>query len=159
MRLTSTIRSVCRFLRPIGTGVQVAMNEIFTDMVQPGCMETLLGMAFLGQASTRTQLHSYSSRWYYRDYGWIAFGHDWVDYTYTKWVKNNPEHFGVAVGGWEPETVAIETSGTIAMVSGFPTLVMEGEVYTCSSPTARLIVFRSQRHARATSSIRCGADG
>ena len=76
-------------------------------------------------------------KWYYRDYGWIAFGHDWVDYTYTKWVKNNPEHFGVAVGSWEPETVASSRpSGTIAMVSGFPTLVMEGEVYTCSSPTA-----------------------
>ena len=85
----------------------------------------------------RTQAGSYSSEWYYRDYGWIAFGHDWVDYTYTKWVKNNPEHFGVAVGGWEPETVApSRPSGTIAMVSGFPTLVMEGEVYTCSSPTA-----------------------
>ena len=26
-----------------------------------------------------------------------------------------------------------QKSGTIALVSGFPTLVMEGEVYTCSS--------------------------
>ena len=118
-------------------GVQVAMNGDFYRTSPTRVYGDAVGNG-IAWPSINTGLNSsYSSEWYYRDYGWIAFGHDWVDYTYTKWVKNNPEHFSVPVGGWAPESVApTRPLGTIALVSGFPTLVMEGEVYTCSSPTA-----------------------
>ena len=73
-----------------------------------------------------------SGDWYYQDYGWIAFLHDGVEFTHSKWVKQN-----MAVSeGWEPGTVApAPPPGTIALVSGFPELVIEGESFTCSSPT------------------------
>ncbi|MCB9795072.1 MAG: phosphodiester glycosidase family protein [Alphaproteobacteria bacterium] len=71
--------------------------------------------------------------WYYRDYGWIAFLHDEVVYTHSKWVKNNLE----PSTGWAPDTLAPDPpAGTVALVSGFPELVIDGEVVTCSSPTA-----------------------
>ncbi|MFT6378451.1 MAG: hypothetical protein ACJARS_005115, partial [bacterium] len=80
---------------------------------------------------------SYSSAWYYEDYGWIAFGHDRVDYTHTKWVKNNAAVFGGDLGGYRPGAIAPDPRpGTLALVSGFPELVVEGQVVTCSSPTA-----------------------
>jgi hypothetical protein len=80
---------------------------------------------------------SYSAEWYYRDYGWFAFGPDRVDYTHTKWVKDNAASFGGALGGFAPTTVApTPPNDTIALVSGFPALVVEGAPISCSSPTA-----------------------
>jgi hypothetical protein len=73
-----------------------------------------------------------SGEWYYQDYGWIAFLHDGVEFTHSKWVKQNRS----VSQGWEPGTVApAPPPGTMALVSGFPELVIEGEQYTCSSPT------------------------
>ncbi|MGC6510336.1 MAG: phosphodiester glycosidase family protein [Myxococcota bacterium] len=119
------------------TGVQVAMNGDFFRSGPTRVYGDAVGNG-VAWPSLNTGLNSaYASEWYFQKYGWIAFGHDWVDYTYTQWIKNNPEQFAVPVGGWEPETVApSKPSGTIAMVSGFPTLVMEGVVLTCTSPTA-----------------------
>lgn len=116
-------------------GLQVAINgdfyrtsptRVYGDAIGDGVAWPLIN----------TGLHSnYSSEWYFQDFGWIAFGYDWVDYTYTKWVKNNPGQFPT-LGGWEPSQVAPDApDGTIALVSGFPSLVIEGQVYTCSSPT------------------------
>ena len=70
--------------------------------------------ARLGQLPNFTGVDSaYSSEWYFGKYGWIAFGHDWVDYTYTEWVKNNPSSFSTAVGGWMPTTISPpQKSGT-----------------------------------------------
>ena len=116
--------------------VQVAMNADFYRTSPTRVYGDAVGNG-IPWPSIHTGLDSsYSGEWYYRDYGWIAFGHDWVDYTYTKWVKNNASFFSVPVGGYAPTTVnPTRPEGVIALVSGFPTLVMEGEVYTCSSPT------------------------
>lgn len=77
---------------------------------------------------------AYSDEWYFDDYGWLAFGHDTVTFTHTGWTKDNVTGL---VAGWEPTTVRPEPpSGTLALVSGFPELVVEGDQVTCSSPTA-----------------------
>ena len=74
-----------------------------------------------------------SGSWYHEKYGWIAFLHDEVTYTHTGWVKEN---LGPSTG-WAPTDLTPEPPpGTIALVSGFPELVVDGEVYSCSSPTA-----------------------
>lgn len=116
-------------------GVQIAINadfyrtsptRVYGDAIGNGAPWPLIN----------TGLHSsYSSEWYYRDFGWIAFGYDWVDYTYTKWVKNHASQFP-PLGGWQPSQVPPDApDGTIALISGFPSLVVEGQVYTCVSPT------------------------
>ncbi len=77
----------------------------------------------------------YESEWYYKKFGYFAFGHDRVDYSHTKWVKNHAELFTL-VDGWANDTVAAEPPlGTLALVSGFSQLVVEGEVITCVTPT------------------------
>jgi hypothetical protein len=80
---------------------------------------------------------SYSSEWYYQDFGWFAFGPDRVDWTHTGWVKDNSSVFGGSLTGFAPTTKApTPASDLIALVSGFPALVVEGTQVTCSSPTA-----------------------
>lgn len=77
---------------------------------------------------------AYSSEWYYQDYGWIAFGPDWVEFSHTGLVKRQ----GSPQFGWYPTDVdktAEVPRGTVALVSGFPELVTEGAQVTCSSPT------------------------
>lgn len=77
---------------------------------------------------------AYSGEWYYDHYGWIAFGHDTVTFTHTEWTKNNVSGL---VDGYEPTTVRPDfPPGTIALVSGFPELVVEGAQVTCTTPTA-----------------------
>ena len=80
---------------------------------------------------------SSSGDWYYRRYGWIAFGPDWVEFNHTQRTKTaDAELFGVSLG-WRPDDVTEAIPpGTLALVSGFPELVIEGQTYTCSSPTA-----------------------
>lgn len=76
---------------------------------------------------------SYSDEWYWRDYGWLAVGHDRVDFAHTKWTQRNRE----PTTGWAPgEVAAVPPTGTLALVSGFPQLVHDGAVYTCASATA-----------------------
>ena len=76
---------------------------------------------------------AYSDEWYWRDYGWLAVGHDRVDFAHTKWTQRNQ----APTTGWAPGEVAAEPPvGTLALVSGFPQLVHDGAVYTCSSATA-----------------------
>lgn len=78
----------------------------------------------------------YSSEWSYDHYGWIAFGPDWVDFTHTEYVKNHPAAYPFQEG-WRPSEVNPPAPpGTLALVSGFPELVVEGNIVTCSSPTA-----------------------
>ena len=78
----------------------------------------------------------YSSEWYYKNYGWIAFGDGWVEWSNTEFVKKHPETYG-ATRGWFPNEVTDKIpAGTRALVSGFPQLVVEGDAVTCSSATA-----------------------
>jgi hypothetical protein len=79
---------------------------------------------------------AYSSEWYYDHYGWIAFGPDWVEFTHTGWVKSRADDLGLAYGWRTEEDLPEPPEDTLALVSGFPELVIEGAQYTCSSPTA-----------------------
>jgi MYXO-CTERM domain-containing protein len=79
---------------------------------------------------------AYSSDWYYKRYGWIAFGDGWVNFSNSERVKNQRADLG-ATEGWKPDTVTTSIpSETKALVSGFPQLVVEGAPVECSSPTA-----------------------
>jgi hypothetical protein len=78
----------------------------------------------------------YSGEWYYEHHGWIAFLHDGVTWTHTGWVKSNAASFE-ALGGWAPDELLPDPpEGTLALVSGFPELVVEGVAMTCSDPEA-----------------------
>ena len=78
----------------------------------------------------------YSYEWFYEKYGWIAFGPDSVEFTHSEWVKNNASSFGGLSEGWMNGTVAPSPpAGTLALVSGFPELVIEGQPITCPSAT------------------------
>jgi MYXO-CTERM domain-containing protein len=78
---------------------------------------------------------AYSAEWYWNDYGWLAFGHDRVEFTHSGWVKNNAAAWA-PVDGWALGDLGpAPPPGTLALVSGFPELVIEGVTYSCSSPT------------------------
>jgi exopolysaccharide biosynthesis protein len=78
---------------------------------------------------------AYSESWFFMRYGWIAFGDDWVEFNHTKRVKERTAQYTVTQG-WRPtEVTKAIPSGTRALVSGFPQLVIEGKPQTCSSPT------------------------
>jgi hypothetical protein len=75
----------------------------------------------------------YSSEWFYERYGWIAFGPDFVEFTHTEWVKN---HVSPLNEGWMNGTLRPPPPpGTLALVSGFPELVIEGTPVSCPSAT------------------------
>lgn len=77
---------------------------------------------------------AYADEWYWEHYGWIAFGHDTVELSHTGWVKENVDGL---TAGWGNDTARpTPPAGTLALVSGFPELVIEGERVDCSSPTA-----------------------
>ncbi len=77
---------------------------------------------------------SYSKEWYWHDAGWIAFLHDGVQFSHTGWQKKNAKGLKA---GWSPSTFTSNLpAGVLALVGGFPELVVEGAVYTCTSPTA-----------------------
>ncbi len=77
-----------------------------------------------------------SGEWYYRRYGWIAFGARAVEFSHTEWVKQHAATLGVTAG-WMPATVTTAVPrGLTALVSGFPELITEGRRVTCASPTA-----------------------
>lgn len=80
-----------------------------------------------------------SSNWYHHNYGWIAVGPGWVEFTHSEHVKKNAAAFeaaGYTVSkGWRPNQVAPDPpKGTLALVSGFSELVIEGKLYTCPDP-------------------------
>jgi MYXO-CTERM domain-containing protein len=117
-------------------GVQIATNGDFfrTDPVR--VYGNAVGDGVAWPRSQTGDDPAYSSEWYYQDYGWIAFLWDGVEFTHTRWVKDHAEALG-ATGGWRPDTAAPPLpSGVLALVSGFPELVVEGTQITCTSPTA-----------------------
>ncbi len=136
--------------------IHVAATKPATSVKTPGSWGSGIGAQFAvnGDFFAGTQVYgdavgggvpwpfaktgnSQPTKWYYKRYGWIAFGKDWVEFTHTertKLVDNNK--FDIKFG-FKPGEVTTEIpKGTLALVSGFPELVIEGQVYTCSSPTA-----------------------
>lgn len=77
---------------------------------------------------------AYSAEWYWEHYGWIAFGHDSVHFSHTGWVKDHVD--GLAHGWANDDPTPDPPPGTLALVSGFPELVVEGQAMTCGDPTA-----------------------
>ncbi len=75
----------------------------------------------------------YSDEWYWEHYGWIAFGHDEVWFSHTGWVKENVP--GLAYGIDNSDPTPAPPDGVLAMVSGFPELVVEGVPMVCADPT------------------------
>jgi MYXO-CTERM domain-containing protein len=115
-------------------GVQAAVNGDFyrTDRSTPTVYGQAVGNGSVWPASQTGEGSAFTGEWYYRDYGWIAFGPSWVEINHSKAVKN-----GGIDTGWHPEgPTGSVPEGTIALVSGFPEIVVEGSPVTCSSPTA-----------------------
>jgi MYXO-CTERM domain-containing protein len=116
-------------------GVQAATNGDFyrTDRTTPTVYGLAVGGGTAWPAAQTGEASAFSSDWYYRNYGWIAFGPGWVEFNHTEWAKRNRD----VAEGWSPDSVVPTIpSGTVALVSGFPELVTEGTRYTCASPTA-----------------------
>jgi MYXO-CTERM domain-containing protein len=85
----------------------------------------------------QTGVHpDYASEWYAGDFGWIAFGHDAVEFSHTGLVKKLSASNGVSQG-WSPKKYTPTLPpGVLGLVSGFPELVTEGKKVACASPTA-----------------------
>jgi hypothetical protein len=76
----------------------------------------------------------YADEWYWEHAGWIAFGQDRLTFSHTGWVKERAAELGVAEGWENGDLQPDPPDGTIALVSGFPELVVEGTVMTCADP-------------------------
>ena len=117
-----------------GVGVQLAVNgDFYTSGPQVYGDAVGGGMPWpLDQTG-----NSQPTEWYYQRYGWIAFGPDWVEFNHTEQTKLvDNETFNISLG-WRPgEFTEDVPAGTVALVSGFPELVIEGQQYTCGDPTA-----------------------
>jgi hypothetical protein len=119
-------------------GVQLAVNGDFFEYSSPPQVQ---GDAVGGGThwpSSQTGVNA-QGEWYYRRYGWIAFGPGWVEFSHTRWTKQHAAAYeadGYTVrSGWQPTTPTTEIPpGTRALVSGFPELVIEGRVKTCPDP-------------------------
>jgi hypothetical protein len=117
-------------------GVTAAVNGDFfrTDTSTPVTYGQAVGAGRVWPAAQSGEGTAYTGDWYYRRYGWIAFGPDVVEFNHTEAVRRA----GGTTQGFMPgrATTGEVPPGTVALVSGFPELVTEGRVVTCSSPTA-----------------------
>jgi MYXO-CTERM domain-containing protein len=130
----SSLRSTGAWAASVGA--QVATNGDFYRTGPVRVYGQAVGSGTVWPAAQTGTDPAYASEWYYQDYGWIAFGPDWVDFTHTGYVKKHPQDYDVREGFRPTEVTHAVPPGTLALVSGFPALVVEGERVTCSSPTA-----------------------
>ena len=119
-------------------GAQLAVNGDFFKYVVP---PTVYGDAVGGGVHWPPSLSGVddTGNWYLQNYGWIAIGPGWVEFTHSEHVKQHAAAFAAAGYGvdlgWRPDQVApTPPPGTLALVSGFSELVIEGKVYTCPDP-------------------------
>jgi hypothetical protein len=113
-------------------GAQLAVNGDFyrTDRTTPTVYGDAVGVG-LRWPTSRTGLDAaFSGDWYYRRYGWIAFGDGWVELNHTKFVKDRAGELGLELGLSPDQLTTDIPAGTHALVSGFPELVVEGQVMT-----------------------------
>ena len=129
-------------------GVQMATNADFYKTGPNRVYGQSVGEGVPWPVSATGWDAAYAGEWYYKKPGWIAFGHDWVQFNHTKQVKANPG--GRTLGGWMPTaTTGTFPPGTLGLASGFPELVTEGVRVTCTSPTdASCFPDRSDMRAR-----------
>lgn len=119
-------------------GAQVAVNgDFFQYTTPPQVYGDAVGG---GQRWPQSQTGvDDSGSWYYRNYGWIAVGPGWVEFSHTERTKQNAQKYvdaGFTVSeGFSPRAVTTDIpDGTMALVSGFPALVIEGKLRTCPDP-------------------------
>lgn len=145
-----------------GVGAQVAINgDFFEYSTPPSVYGDAVGGGVRWPAS-QTGIDN-SGSWYYRNYGWIALGDGWVEFTHTERTKQNAQKYidaGFTVSdGFEPRTVTTQIPpGTRALVSGFPALVIEGKLRTCPDPAGGADCFGDRgdmrdRHVRSAIGI------
>ena len=129
-----------------GSGVQLATNG---DFYRPGPVHVYgdaVGQGVRWPLGARGNSPDYEDDWFFARYGWIAFGHDWVEFMHTRRVKRQADGLR---HGWHPdEVVQSVPPGTLALVSGFPELVIEGRQVTCEDPRDGCFPDRSDMHDR-----------
>jgi hypothetical protein len=113
-------------------GAQLAVNGDFyrTDRTTPTVYGDAVGVGMRWPTSRTGLDPAFAGDWYYRRYGWIAFGEGWVELNHTERVKQHAAELGVALGLSPAELTTEIPRGTRALVSGFPELVVEGQVMT-----------------------------
>jgi hypothetical protein len=117
-----------------GIGVQLAVNGDFYKTGPVRVYGKAIGDGIEWPLNQQGIDPGYSWEWFYQKFGWIAFGHDFVEFNHSKWVKKNVAGL---TAGWQPgSVVTTHPPGTIALVSGFSELVIEGTPVDCTSPTA-----------------------
>lgn len=116
-------------------GVQIATNGDFFKTDPFRVYGDAVGTGLRWLPETTGVDSQYNGEWYWEHYGWIAFGTDWVEFNHTGWVKDNASTLGIQEGWNNTDLTPTPPSGTLALVSGFPELVIEGDVYQCSSAT------------------------
>jgi MYXO-CTERM domain-containing protein len=131
-------------------GVQVAVNGDFYRYESPSWF--VYGDAVgNGTRWPRASTGNGHAGWWQHNYGWIAFGPGWVEYSHTQYIKNNAAAFG-ATGGFSPEAFTEDIpEGTESLVSGFSEIVIEGTPYACPDATGACFPDRSDmrdRHPR-----------
>lgn len=126
-------------------GLQMAVNGDFYRVGPVRVYGRAVGEGVPWPDSQTGVAPQYATEWYYENFGWIAVGHDRVDLTHTEWVKNNL----APSTGWAPGTPgAAPPQGTLALVSGFPELVVDGQARTCPNPTDGCFPDRGDMQAR-----------
>ncbi|MDC0667873.1 phosphodiester glycosidase family protein [Nannocystis radixulma] len=117
-------------------GAQVAVNGDFYKTGPVRVYGAAVGGGAAWPAVQTGTDPTYDGEWYYQDYGWIAFGPHWVEFNHSGWTKQHPDEYPTREG-WRPTSVTHAVPhGTVALVSGFPELVVEGKRVTCTDPTA-----------------------
>ena len=113
-------------------GAQLAVNGDFyrTDRTAPTVYGDAVGVGLRWPAARSGLGAEFEDDWYYRRYGWIAFGDGWVELQHSKYVVDRAEELGVSLGLSPAALTRDIPDGTIALVSGFPELVVEGRVMT-----------------------------
>ena len=109
-------------------GAKVAVNGDFwrTDTTVPTVYGDAVGVG-TRWPSARSGLGSeYAAEWYFGYYGWIAFGNGWVELDHTGYVKDHGAALHITQGFHGATRSTAIPSGTQALVSGFPELVVEG---------------------------------
>jgi hypothetical protein len=113
-------------------GAKIATNGDFfrTDRTTPTVYGDAVGLGTRWPTAQTGLLADFSGDWYYGHYGWIAFGDGWVELNHTGYVKDHAAELGITQGFHGAARTTEIPPGTEALVSGFPELVVEGQVAT-----------------------------
>lgn len=113
-------------------GLQLGSNGDFYKTGPVRVYGAAVGNGFSWPLDQTGEDPGYSWEWFYQHHGWIAFGPDFVTFTHTEQVKMA----GLTSSGWRPSQVTpAPPPDTLALVSGFPEVVIDGVPVSCATPT------------------------